>query len=134
MPLMKSKSKKAFEHNIKAEMDAGKPQKQALAIAYNVKRHAAKKMAHGGIAGHPVDNTHLGEPHHKHNFMKSPSSISQALMHKYAEGGMVEDAESDLEAQDEFPSMDEDFLSEEHEDEEEKPSILERVMRKIHNK
>jgi hypothetical protein len=46
MPLIKSKSKKAFEHNIKAEIAAGKPQKQAVAIAYSEKRHARK--AHGG--------------------------------------------------------------------------------------
>jgi hypothetical protein len=46
MPLIKSKSKKAFEHNIKAEIEAGKPQKQAVAIAYSEKRHA--KKSHGG--------------------------------------------------------------------------------------
>ena len=43
MPLSKSTSKKAFSKNIKAEMKAGKPQKQAVAIAYSVKREAAKK-------------------------------------------------------------------------------------------
>ena|ERR1700677_53721 len=49
MPLMKSRSKKAFEHNVKAEMHAGKPQPQSLAIAYSVKRKAPKrKMAEGG--------------------------------------------------------------------------------------
>lgn len=49
MPLIKGKSQKAFKHNIEAEMDAGKPQKQALAIAYNVKRkNSKKKMAKGG--------------------------------------------------------------------------------------
>jgi hypothetical protein len=48
MPLMKSKSKKAFSHNIKAEMEAGKPQKQSIAIAYSVKRKAPKKYAKGG--------------------------------------------------------------------------------------
>jgi len=47
MPLMRSKSKKAFSDNVAAEMDAGKPQPQALAIAYNVKRKP-KKMAKGG--------------------------------------------------------------------------------------
>lgn len=47
MPLMKSKSPKAFEHNLKAEMHAGKPMKQSLAIAYSMKRKA-KKMAEGG--------------------------------------------------------------------------------------
>jgi hypothetical protein len=38
MPLQKSKSKSAFSHNVKAEIAAGKPKAQALAIAYSVKR------------------------------------------------------------------------------------------------
>ena len=42
MPLMKSASKAAFKKNIKAEVRAGKPVKQAVAIAYSVKRSAAK--------------------------------------------------------------------------------------------
>jgi len=42
MPLVKSTSKSAFRKNIKAEISAGKPQKQAVAIAYSVKREAAK--------------------------------------------------------------------------------------------
>jgi hypothetical protein len=42
MPLKKSTSKKAFSENIKAEMHAGKPQKQAVAIAYSEKRAARK--------------------------------------------------------------------------------------------
>lgn len=42
MPLVKSTSKSAFRKNIKAEVKAGKPQKQAVAIAYSVKREAAK--------------------------------------------------------------------------------------------
>jgi hypothetical protein len=43
MPLKKSASKEAFRKNIKAEVQSGKPVKQALAIAYSVKREAAKK-------------------------------------------------------------------------------------------
>jgi len=43
MPLKKTPSKKAFSYNVKTEMDAGKPQKQAVAIAYNVRRKAADK-------------------------------------------------------------------------------------------
>jgi|TARA_R110002126_G_scaffold43943_1_gene125753 hypothetical protein len=43
MPLKKSASKPAFRANVKAEIAAGKPQKQAVAIAYSVKRSAAKK-------------------------------------------------------------------------------------------
>ena len=44
MPLVKSKSKKAFSKNVSAEINAGKPQKQAVAIAYSVKRKAIKKV------------------------------------------------------------------------------------------
>ena len=43
MPLVKSKSDAAFRKNVKAEIAAGKPVKQAVAIAYSVKREAAKK-------------------------------------------------------------------------------------------
>ena len=43
MPLVKSASKGAFRKNIKAEIKAGKPQKQAVAIAYSVKRKAQGK-------------------------------------------------------------------------------------------
>ncbi len=47
MPLQSGKSKVAFSHNVAAEMHAGKPQKQAVAIAYSEKR----KMAEGGEVG-----------------------------------------------------------------------------------
>ena len=43
MPLVKSTSSQAFRKNVKAEIAAGKPVKQAVAIAYNVKREAAAK-------------------------------------------------------------------------------------------
>lgn len=43
MPLIKSSSKKAFSENVRREVHAGKPQKQAVAIAYSVKREAQKK-------------------------------------------------------------------------------------------
>ena len=42
MPLVKSASKDAFRKNVRAEIKAGKPPKQAVAIAYNVKRQAQK--------------------------------------------------------------------------------------------
>jgi hypothetical protein len=45
MPLKKSTSQKAFKENIKAEVNAGKPVKQAVAIAYAEKREAAKMKA-----------------------------------------------------------------------------------------
>jgi hypothetical protein len=43
MPLKKSSSKKAFQSNVKSEIKAGKSQKQAVAIAYSVKRKAKGK-------------------------------------------------------------------------------------------
>jgi len=42
MPLIKSKSEKAFKKNISTEVKAGKPVKQAVAIAYSVKRSSKK--------------------------------------------------------------------------------------------
>jgi hypothetical protein len=50
MPLIKSKSEKAFKKNISTEVKAGKPVKQAVAIAYSTKRaaEAPKKMCCGG--------------------------------------------------------------------------------------
>lgn len=38
MPLSKGKSKQAFNKNIATEVRAGKPVKQAIAIAYSQKR------------------------------------------------------------------------------------------------
>jgi hypothetical protein len=43
MPLVKSASPGAFRKNIKTEMSRGKPQKQAVAIAYSVARKAKGK-------------------------------------------------------------------------------------------
>ena len=49
MPLKKSTSAKAFKENIKTEVkEGGKPVKQAVAIAYAVKREAAKKTTTKG--------------------------------------------------------------------------------------
>lgn len=38
MPLTKSPSKEAFTTNLKKELGAGKPKKQALAISYSTQR------------------------------------------------------------------------------------------------
>ena len=46
MPLVKGKqasSKKGFSTNVKREMEAGKPQNQAVAIAYSEARESKKK-------------------------------------------------------------------------------------------
>lgn len=48
MPLVKSGSKKAIGQNIKTEEAAGKPKKQAIAIALNVARKARAKIPRKG--------------------------------------------------------------------------------------
>ena len=42
MPLIRSMANKAFNKNIATEVKAGKPVKQAVAIAYSEKREAQK--------------------------------------------------------------------------------------------
>lgn len=44
MPLSKGKSQKNISKNIETEMNAGKPQKQAVAIALNVARKSGGKI------------------------------------------------------------------------------------------
>jgi hypothetical protein len=46
MTLVKSTSKKAFSENVKREMEDGKPQKQAVAIAYSTQRRAGRGILH----------------------------------------------------------------------------------------
>ncbi len=119
MPLMKKPSKKAFEHNVKAEINSGRPQDQALAIAYDTQRRAkAKKMAKGGELnnttytnrpdkgyGAIIFKAKGGEVNNKTVYTDRPDngygaiifkakggSVSEAVMHKrrmLAEGGDV---------------------------------------------
>lgn len=77
MPLIKSANPKAFSENIRREMHAGKPQKQAVAIAYS-EAQAAKK-SHGSDAGesvitkHPSNTSTQGgiESHSSHSAKRS---------------------------------------------------------------
>ena len=52
MPLKKGSSRKTISQNIRTEMAAGKPQKQAVAIALDVAKRPKKR--HGGeMRGNP---------------------------------------------------------------------------------
>lgn len=55
MPLKKSTSKKAFKSNVKTEIAAGKPVKQAVAIAYATQREAGGRKA--AVKGRPANKT-----------------------------------------------------------------------------
>lgn len=53
MPLKHSASPEAFTANLKTELGAGKPQKQAVAIAYSVQKEAAR-AAHAKKSSPPA--------------------------------------------------------------------------------
>ena len=85
MPLFQSKSKKAFGKNVESEMKSGKPQDQALAIAYSIKRrNERKKMADGGSPeeGQKHINEIIGWP--------APSPSPKPSPKAYADGGDIE--------------------------------------------
>jgi len=58
MPLIHSASDEAFEANLKAELEAGKPRDQALAIAYSIQRKAK---------GEPKEEEEAAKAEHEHN-------------------------------------------------------------------
>lgn len=81
MPLIQSKSKKAFSKNVAKEMDAGKPQKQALAISYDVKRkNARKKMAEGGAVSAKAEKRPMPDQTANDAAMASRNSSKAPLM------------------------------------------------------
>jgi hypothetical protein len=51
MPLIKSANKKDIGSNIKTELAAGKPRKQAIAIALDVARRSGAKLPRRGSPG-----------------------------------------------------------------------------------
>ena len=97
MPLIKSSSEKAFKANVAAERHAGKPIKQALAIAYSTQRNAkAKHMAKGGKLPEPLMKPNAPMPGgsvqvHDHGLIHGPGTgrSDSILMHVPRGGYMV---------------------------------------------
>lgn len=93
MPLKQSSSDKAFKQNLKTEMKHGKPQKQALAIAYSTKRankKMADKMAEGGEVQKPSPSPSPSAPPLDPDKVKQfEKGFKQAM--NMAEGGEVDD-------------------------------------------
>lgn len=137
MPLEHGKSKKSFEHNIKAEMNAGKPMKQSLAIAYAMKKRG-KKMNKGGDVDPTGGPTFPADEREEQRYAKEHGSIipysseydeqakidsmadkSQKTMRehekmrskKYAKGGQITDNYQSSSA---YPGVDGDLEDEAH--------------------
>lgn len=51
MPLEKGRSRAAFSKNVSTEVKAGRPQKQAVAIAYSQARKGGKGMVKAPVKG-----------------------------------------------------------------------------------
>jgi hypothetical protein len=81
MPLIKSKSKSAFGKNVATEVKAGKPVKQAVAIAYSTKR-AAKKAMGGRMSTNPMDYDSDEDYYaaRERNMRNVPSGMKKALV------------------------------------------------------
>jgi len=65
MPLEQGKSEVAFEHNVKAEVAAGKPQKQAVAIAYSEQRAGDESGRRVDCLPRGMDARTLNQAHDK---------------------------------------------------------------------
>lgn len=117
--LKKSKSDAAFEHNVKTEMHSGKPQKQALAIAYAVKRRAQHK-AMGGMIEDDRDIDMLDPVQSDNNFLSAEDGSETP----FGNQGMSDSEELQESGFEPEPQM----------DNQQSPSILEGVMRKLHRK
>lgn len=73
MPLLQGKSPASFSHNVSTEVKAGRPQAQALAIAYALKR---KAMSNGGEMDVGPNTPH--------------EELAHAIMQHLCGGGMVD--------------------------------------------
>lgn len=89
MPLIQGRSPKSFSKNVGAEMDAGKPQKQALAIAYQIKRKNMQKKAMGGLVMGEDPRALKEDKYAMGGVVQGIMSGRPGMEDKYAQGGLV---------------------------------------------
>lgn len=84
MPLIHGKSKATFGHNVSAEVRAGKPLKQAVAIAYNEK-DKAMKYAQGGEVDGEMDDMEMMLDQVASEFLEAVEKKDRQMMLKALE-------------------------------------------------
>lgn len=92
MPLIQGKSKSAFSHNVSAEMHAGKPQSQSVAIAYSEKAKAEHKK-HLAMGGKVEGCEYCMGGYAAGGSIKNPINYPQGP--SWAEGGKISDGMKD---------------------------------------
>jgi len=109
---MGGKSKKAFSHNVEVEMEHGKPQKQALAIAYSKMRESGHKMSKGGMCEKCDGSCKYAMGYSDGGDIKAPpppppnlsaekgQQISNSFKSAFAEGGEIDEMPEDHEMMD----------------------------------
>jgi len=87
VPLIKSTSPKAFNKNVATEMHAGKPQKQAVAIAYSEKKEAVKHHESEGMHRYQEGRKMMGNttPHHSRHIEELGSAYESNSVSSGAE-------------------------------------------------
>lgn len=90
MPLVKGKSKEAVSDNIRTEISAGKPKKQAVAIALDVARKSGAKIPHNKEGKHEMKKGHKEEMHEHHHEHKKKASEHPDHHHKAIKHHMAE--------------------------------------------
>jgi hypothetical protein len=107
MPLIKSTSPKAFGKNVATEMQAGKPQKQAVAIAYSEKHEAASSKGHSAPK-------HKEHKHHSDHSSKRSSHYHEHIAGEEVRPTQVMGMSTKAHKSEHAPESAEDFTEKGH--------------------